>query len=455
MKKILFFSLAVAGMLTSCSSDDSVNMSGNEANIGSGVPIELTIGSKFSTSTRGTGTVGGLATDAAANKWHNQIVKVYMLKKNTMELATLTDGGTPIYEDEPFATPGHPFANMDPANQGPRQSGLARPTNSLVKYYPIEGNYDFYGYRIDDCTYLNAAGKPEVKDGDSLVVKFQMDGSQDIMAARAYVNDEEKAAAATNGNPLTDVNRYYSAYAARRGVQPRLDFKHLLTRLEFEVIPMGDDAVAYPGGVLIDSIKVLTDKFKGEFTIAKTSETPDSAFFKGDFQKALRWTTNATPTAADTVKFALMQRDTAWHYQAATPAGYENINIDSLNLVKLDSVDLRNRTQEVAVGVGEAMFVAPDETEYSVIVYTHQWTRKSYDASPIDTPSNLVLTKYELPAKIKLSGDAPFQQGYSYKVSIKVWGLKEIKLTTTLMGWIDGGGIQIAPEEDPNPYGWQ
>lgn len=450
MKKILFFSLAAAGMLASCSSDDTLNVSGGEAGNGSGVPIELSIGSKISTSTRGTGTVGGFTGDAASNKWHNQIVNVYMLKKGTMELATLTEGGTPIYENEEFATPGHPFPNMDAADQGPRVEGLARPTNQLVKYYPIEGNFDFYGYRIDDCSQLNAAGKPEVENGDSLVVKFQMNGSQDIMAARAYVTKEEREAAEGAGNPLTNVDRYYSAYAARRGIQPRLDFKHLLTRLQFEVIPMGDDAVAYPGGVLIDSIKLITNKYKGEFTIAKNpDENPDSAFFKGDFQKELRWEVAATDS------FSLMQRDTAWHYQAAKPAGYENINIDSLDLVKLDSVDLRNRTQEVAVPVGEAMFVAPGETVYDVVVFTHQWTRNKYNADPIDTPSNLILTRYELPAKIKLSGDAPFQQGYSYKVSIKVWGLKEIKLTTKLMGWMNGGGIQIAPEEDINPYGWE
>jgi hypothetical protein len=45
-------------------------------------------------------------------------------------------------------------------------------------------------------------------------------------------------------------------------------------------------------------------------------------------------------------------------------------------------------------------------------------------------------------------------QGCSYKVTIKIWGLKEIKLTTKLMGWIDGGGIVISPEEDPNPDKW-
>jgi hypothetical protein len=275
-----------------------------------------------------------------------------------------------------------------------------------------------------------------------------MNGSQDIMAARAYATDGERA----DANPaMTEIDRYYSAYAARRGVQPRLDFKHLLTRVEFEVIPQGDDAVAFPGGILIDSIKVSTDKYQGEFTIAKVpGETPDSAYFKGDFQKALRWTPGLAAK-----QFELMQRDTAWHYQAATPAGYENINIDSLNLVKLDSVDLRNRAKGVAVGVGEAMFLAPDETEYDVTIFMHQWTRKCYDASPIDTPTNLEKTEYAIPAKIKLSGDAPFRQGYSYKVSITVYGLSEIKLTTTLMGWQDGGPINIAPEENINPTSWE
>jgi hypothetical protein len=88
----------------------------------------------------------------------------------------------------------------------------------------------------------------------------------------------------------------------------------------------------------------------------------------------------------------------------------------------------------------------------------HQFTRKIYSSDPIDDEANLKKTEYVLPAIIKLSpslADQTFQQGASYKVTIKIWGLREIELTTNLIGWQDGGGIQIAPEEDPNPYGWQ
>jgi len=443
MKKILFFSLAVAGMLTSCSSDDSVNMSGNEANIGSGVPIELSFGSNVTTSTRGTGTVGYYS-DSAANVWHNQTVHIYMLEQGTMNLASLTkdDNGEPIdpiYDNEPFLTPGKPFANMDPSEQGPRNSGIARPANSLVKYYPIMGNFDFYGYRVDDAKI--ETGYPK-KTATDLKVKFTMNGSQDIMAARAYVP--------FNSTNLPDPNRYYSAYAARRNVQPVLDFKHLLSRFSFEVIPTDSGAVDSISGVLIDSIVISTTKHTAEFTIARIptaadSTDVDSVYFKGKFQKDLEWFNEN-----QIKRFALMQRDTAWHYYTEPTYDYKN-NLDSLPLVPLDSVDLRKRTQEVAVGVGEAMFLAPDVDEYDATIYVHQWTKLSYDSIPFNKPSNLVKKPYDVKAKIKLQNGAKFKQGYSYKVSIRVSGLQEIVLRTVLTGWDKGEDITIMPEEDENP----
>ena len=85
------------------------------------------------------------------------------------------------------------------------------------------------------CTNATAA----VAQADDYVkVPFIIDGTQDLMIAAT-----DTAAAATRLNDADNkisedteaAKRIYSAYASRRGVNPRMQFSHLLSRLTFEV----------------------------------------------------------------------------------------------------------------------------------------------------------------------------------------------------------------------------
>lgn len=82
MKKMFFFALAAAGMLTACSNEDTLGGNG-EQNV-SEQQIRLGVASS-KVQTRGTGTVGGM-TDAE-NVWAGQTLWVYMLQKGSMDLA--------------------------------------------------------------------------------------------------------------------------------------------------------------------------------------------------------------------------------------------------------------------------------------------------------------------------------------------------------------------------------
>lgn len=82
MKKMFFFALAAAGMLTACSNEDTLGGNG-EQNV-SEQQIRLGVASS-KVQTRGTGTVGGM-TDTE-NVWAGQTLWVYMLQKGSMELA--------------------------------------------------------------------------------------------------------------------------------------------------------------------------------------------------------------------------------------------------------------------------------------------------------------------------------------------------------------------------------
>lgn len=158
MKKHLFFAFAAAAVLASCSShDDFDNYSAGtpQAPVDDNSPQEilLGVGAQANVATRGTGTVGGDHNDIATNQWQNQRINVYMFKKDTakvltrfFELATETEGGSDyIYNNALFMTPNGVT------------SGAARHIDDLTattgdykrSYYPMNGNFDFWAYRLD------------------------------------------------------------------------------------------------------------------------------------------------------------------------------------------------------------------------------------------------------------------------------------------------------------------
>lgn len=56
----------------------------------------------------------------------------------------------------------------------------------------------------------------------------------------------------------------------------------------------------------------------------------------------------------------------------------------------------------------------------------------------------------EQKATIKMDGTKKFEPGKSYKVTITVYGLEDIRVTATLVPWADGGSIDIDDDRDPN-----
>ena len=142
MKKMFFFALAAAGMLTACSNEDTLG--GNE-NV-SEQQIRLGVASS-KVQTSGTGTVGGM-TDTE-NVWAGQTLWVYMLQKGSMDLAyykspavgTTAAAETKVFDNKEFKAPN---------TADNTKSGLATTADGTIAYYPVSGNYDFWGYRVDD-----------------------------------------------------------------------------------------------------------------------------------------------------------------------------------------------------------------------------------------------------------------------------------------------------------------
>lgn len=420
MKKMFFFALAAAGMLTACSNDDTLGGNGDQ-NV-SEQQIRLGVASS-KVQTRGTGTVGGM-TDAE-NVWAGQTLWVYMLQKGSMDLAYYKApavGTTAAAETEVFNN-----KNFNAPNAADNtKSGLATTADGTIAYYPVSGNYDFWGYRVDDAV----AGDPVVKlvndAGDEVaadqatkrVVDIKIDGSQDIMAGKAAPSTDEVAKL---GNYA---DNFYSAYAARKGVQPNITFNHLLTRFTFEVRAGSKATAGLPAGGNTDAVKVtgvsVDSKTTGTLTVAYTGETKAAA-------DLLTFTGNASA-------LTLKQRDAA-------------LADNNAPLVALEPVSLTWTDDAATIGdvikVGEALLVAPGQTEYPLTIALSQDVLQKVGETKVTMP-------LEQKATIKMDGVKAFEPGKSYKVTITVYGLEEIKVTATLVPWVDGGSIDIDDDRNPN-----
>lgn len=230
-KKFYFGLAATAALFASCSSDDlSVNEARQDVLNGDNrAAIELLVGNPGST-TRGTGTVGGMKENDPNNKWGGQSFQVYMLDKGALTVAVDAESN-PIYKGTLFTAPNE-LNPLVPANQPAVEvtttsdGGLV--INSNVKYFPQEGNYDFWAYRMDDA--------PNTVDENTMTTAFTIDGSQDIMVAKAVPNKSKNEDGTYGSDPnKVPESRIFSAYSVRRDVKPMLNFEHLLARIAFRV----------------------------------------------------------------------------------------------------------------------------------------------------------------------------------------------------------------------------
>ena len=418
---MFFFALAAAGMLTACSNDDTLGGNG-EQNV-SEQQIRLGVASS-KVQTRGTGTVGGMTDDD--NKWAGQTLWVYMLQKGSMDLALYkapAAGGV--------ATPDvEVFNNKEfkaPTTADNTKSGLATTADGTIAYYPVSGNYDFWGYRVDDAA---VGGKPVAKivndKGDEVdadkatkrVVDIKIDGSQDIMAGKAAPSADE----VTKLGGYAD--NFYSAYAARKGVQPNITFNHLLTRFTFEVRAGSKATAGLPAGGNTDAVKVtgvsVGSKTTGTLTVAYTGATKESA-------DLLTFTGDASP-------LTLKQR--------STTAADNNEALVALEPVSLTWTDDAATIGDV-LKIGEALLVAPGETEYPLTIALSQDVLQKVGDPKVTMP-------LEQKATIKMAAGQKFEPGKSYKVTITVYGLEDIRVTATLVPWADGGSIDIDDDRNPN-----
>ena len=431
--------VASLGLLASCSSDDDLSTGGNGKD---GLQqIKIGMGVQANVATRGTGTVG--AVGEKENTWANQTVNVYMLNKGTLELAKF--GEDPIYDNTVLTTPAD---NASGIASELDEHGVAQ-----YKYYPTTKTaFDFWGYRLDDANDTTAtdqdgsATAAAIKNnkfvpytsGDSLLIGFKIDGTQDIMAGKAVPTEEEitKCGGADN---------IYSAFAARRDVQPNIKFEHLLSRLNFQVLDgkktetKDEDKAVKVTGITVKS------KATGKLVIAYKGE---AAFENVSDQLIVDKDADSEKDAALLKELKVKQR------AEGAPL--------TQDLEDLTPVTPKwNNGMAMATQVGEALLAIPAD-KYKITINLKQKVQVKGDkGTPQEGDFEEKEYTYEADLENTVNQEKGFEPGYSYNVTITVYGLSEIQITTTLIPWKDGGNIEMNPEDETfgetttnNAYEW-
>lgn len=403
MKKQLMYATLFMGVLSSCSNDsESISQPGVDPAGREVIQLAVGNGNGLSVTTRGTGMVG----DTENAQWNGETLNIMMMTHGTLEYAADEDilGNKKVVMKNVELTA--------PVGNGTGFVTGAASQDKQYFYYPTVGNFDFYGYHVDDA---KLSDEPYVLEADNrlMVVDFDINGSQDLMTAKAdFTADSLKAqeAAAPNyydWNVEQHKVRKYSAFAARRGTQPTLVFNHWLTKLNFKILipeseaPVIDEENGINTTIYVDSLS-LKAIHKGQLVVANTAGEPGQ----------IMW--NETDTT------------TMWLMEKAEGETYlQTLSTQALSTEVLD--------------LGAGVMLAP-AAEYKATIYIHQTPEGRTEA--ITKPIQMTI---KLPAN---AASAMFAAGTAYDVIVTVYGLQEIQVTTELTNWVDGGDIEITPEDE-------
>lgn len=368
MKKSLLFAALAVTVAAACTKTNQVPQ--ETIDNGEAVPVRLAVSSPRTIEVKSTG--------AATGQWSGQKLNIYSYEAGVADYSTAT-----AFIDNVGATA--------PTSELTGAITLTNPDTNEPFFYAAGKYYDFFGYYIDDA----ATAVPTVA-ADGVYVPFTINGSQDLMIATSDKAADIAAAAAS----LTE-DKVYSAYAARRGVQPKLVFKHQLARFTFEIV-----AGAESGNLInVDGISI-------------------ESVASGDL-KVVGADRGLANLASDKVEFFLQEKTAEGTLQALTP-------------VKPLPYDVSAPKTNVK-SVGESLMVVPGASSYRLKVYTSQDnTQSQIDPQVWNLNINNIQGAPE--------GAAAFEAGYSYKVTIVVYGLEEVKISVELEEWKDGGSTVLDPD---------
>lgn len=392
MKKYFFFAAAAIAMLASCQKSEL--KSEQTPVVDDSTPVAMQIGATNPTFA---------VTKAAVNAWAETPVFIYGLQHergadlqttgnyeavpiiNAQE-ATVVDATTPLV-----------LWNDDKDTEAVEE----------IPYYYAEGQtYDFFGYHTGNATFALSEGNT----ANVYAYDVTFDGSNDVMYAYTLKNEDIKKdtyAQVTEGD-------VYSAWAARRNVQPNLVFKHALTRFNFIVKGMN----ANSANVSVQGVSVVSAN-TGKLTVVNSEYSVNA---------------EGVATGLGFVPAALAEG-------ATEPV----LNLKDEKDAELAVAPVQANKEFYLGGQGASLMVAPDMA--SIAIKVDLWNNKDDKDLP-DYNFTAKATEVREKGSTTNAGITKFEAGHAYNIYINVYGPEEIIITAELTPWVDGGDYTYDPDTD-------
>lgn len=389
MKSRLAYWFVMLIMMCGCADDSYMGALGELYGVGNQfIPVLVSYGDPSGGLVKGGGAID------SAKEWKEGIVYVYAfcngegadysMLSHTSPYDCLVDG-----------------SKSDPASLAGRQAHLgmkdnyARWVDGENIYYPTgkyrKMKYDFFSYFIDD---IAVSSDDYTRTEDKVEVEVEIDGTQDVMHSKAVVSQEQLSPFSVTEQEMI-IGSAYGYYTAQRNIVPLFYMRHMLTRLEFELIP----------GVVREENKTITvhsieveSNYRAAFVVA----AKDTTTLGLHFEESLR----RMPLTED----------------GGLPMSDSQYVINTR-----PSQDVLFEPQKI----GSCVLVAP-MAEYNAYI----------TMSEVREDGSQVVSRVETPVVIPFE-PGMFESGNQYKVSLTIYGATQVNVSVNLEPWRTGGEIDV------------
>ncbi len=394
--------------------------------------------------TRSAGTVGKVGT-GNVSKWKSEDIYIFGVHAGTIKRSAAANYTDRIIDNIKVNAPSD-------VNSGP----LTLPTGADTYFYQGEYIYEFYGYYIDDAFVdSDNDSEPDVEAATNLLsVPFKINGAQDLMIGRT---DKDTDLTGHDNVPPTTL---YSAYSTRREVVPNLQFKHVLSRFTFNIIPGSKNS----GYLKITNIKVksydqgklnIAGEYTEDLTVTKNG-TKASLDLK---HRVLSGEAGTAPYASNAegdlvalggtdagIEFGFNPADVDGNVGVGN--GDEYADFDAYWAAEAPTTASKEIGGIKAIPVGESLMVIPGEKNYEVevdMVWGQYGTSFEEELKPFTATINIADITNP-------TGGERFEPGKSYDITLVIYGPEEIAISATLADWVSGGSEVIDENEDIEDY---
>lgn len=477
MKKQFFYAAMAVAMMASCTSEDNLSVDPITPDVDDKVAIELGVDAPSVNATVGGRSVGSVGdVSGAKNTWNGQKLFITMVDKNDGTVVMDTANNKPIMGYSNY----YYYAPRGEANdsigsirlyKNELTNGNDKGTLSYV-YYPVAGQYDFYGYHVDDCTGVN-------NENPTKITGITITGQQDVMGARTKEFNSTNYSVNQGVDFMDMIGWNFSARTARNGIKPVLKFEHQLARLKFFVkAGSAKTAVQYYDATNSKWVKnqvMVTERNtdgQGTVTITTTDSISTAMMVKSIKAKKMINTidmnldslgVDGKPAIVTTAAGGATATNEFFLYSYDEDTQKMKEKLDSIAPQCYAETDLTGDSIYDDFGkgtpVGESIMFFPNgesqktvelevelsqlvrvlENENDSVYKADEWEVKTQKAALKVHAASLL---NQLPNAIK-----EFEPGKSYNIYITVYGFERIEVTAELTAWEMGGDVDVDVEE--------